>query len=65
MGLRHKPGKGRKPVFAPLSETEAESELQHFVGQNAPARGTLCNLGGLLHTIWQSALHKDRNLNEV
>ena len=23
MGLRHKPGKGRKPVFAPLSETES------------------------------------------
>ena len=51
MGLRHKPGKGRKPVFAPLSETEAESELQHFVGQNPvllpphEARWTLRTLG--------------------
>ena len=27
MGLRHKPGKGRKPAFAPLSEEDAESEL--------------------------------------
>ena len=31
MGLRHKPGKGRKPVFAPLSEEDAESELQGVV----------------------------------
>ena len=31
MGLRHKPGKGRKPAFAPLSEEDAESELQDFV----------------------------------
>jgi transposase len=51
MGLRHKPGKGRKPVFAPLSETEAASELQHFVGRNPAllppheARWTLRTLG--------------------
>ena len=31
MGLRHKPGKGRKPAFAPLSEEDAESELQGVV----------------------------------
>ncbi|RKU15745.1 hypothetical protein C6501_06160 [Candidatus Poribacteria bacterium] len=31
MGLRHKPGKGRKPAFAPLSEEDAESELQDVV----------------------------------
>lgn len=31
MGLRHKPGKGRKPAFAPLSEKDAESELQDVV----------------------------------
>ena len=31
MGLRHKPGKGRKPAFAPLSEEDAESELQASV----------------------------------
>ena len=30
-GLRHKPGKGRKPAFAPLSEEDAESELQDIV----------------------------------
>ncbi len=31
IGLRHKPGKGRKPAFAPLSEEDAETELQDFV----------------------------------
>lgn len=36
-GLRHKPGKGRKPAFAPLSEEDAEVELQHLVGRD-PAR---------------------------
>ena len=30
-GLQHKPGKGRKPAFAPLSEEDAESELQDVV----------------------------------
>ena len=31
LGLRHKPGKGRKPSFAPLSEEDAEAELQDVV----------------------------------
>ena len=30
-GLRHKPGKGRSPAFAPLSKEDAEVELQHFI----------------------------------
>lgn len=30
-GLRHKPGKGRRPAFAPLSKEDAEVELQHFI----------------------------------
>ena len=33
-GLRHKPGKGRKPAFAPVSEEDAEEELQHLVGRD-------------------------------
>ena len=31
LGLRHKPGKGRRPAFAPLSKEDAEVELQHFI----------------------------------
>ena len=51
MGLRHKPGKGRKPAFAPLSEEDAESELQAFMCRNPSvlppheARWTLRTLG--------------------
>lgn len=36
-GLHHKPGKGRKPAFAPLSEEDAEVELHHLVGRD-PSR---------------------------
>ncbi|MDE0085296.1 MAG: hypothetical protein OXU23_06260 [Candidatus Poribacteria bacterium] len=35
MGLRHKPSKGRKPAFAPLSEEDVELELQD-VGYRDP-----------------------------
>ena len=51
MGLRHKPGKGRKPAFAPLSEEDAESELQNSIGRDPSllppheARWTLRTLG--------------------
>ena len=51
MGLRHKPGKGRKPAFAPLSEEDAESELQDRIGRDPSvlppheARWTLRTLG--------------------
>ena len=51
MGLRHKPGKGRKPAFAPLSEEDAESELQDSMGRDPSllppheARWTLRTLG--------------------
>ena len=51
MGLRHKPGKGRKPAFAPLSEEDAESELQDFVYRDpsvqppSETRWTLRTLG--------------------
>ncbi|MDE0481340.1 MAG: hypothetical protein OXI67_02055 [Candidatus Poribacteria bacterium] len=47
MGLRHKPGKGRKPAFAPLSEEDAESELQGVVYRNPsvlPSQETRCTL---------------------
>lgn len=30
-GLRHKPGRGRKPAFAPHTDEEAEAELQQLV----------------------------------
>ena len=32
-GLRHKPGRGRKPAFSPKSAEEAESEVLHAIGQ--------------------------------
>ena len=50
-GLRHKPGKGRKPAFAPLSEEDAEAEIQHLVGRDPTGippyetRWTLRSLG--------------------
>jgi transposase len=59
-GLRHKPGKGRKPAFAPLCEEDAESELRNFVNRNPAllppyeARWTLRTLGASLP--WLSRL---------
>lgn len=50
-GLRHKPSKGRKPAFAPLSEEDAEKEIQHFAGRDPvgippyETRWTLRSLG--------------------
>ena len=52
-GLRHKPGKGRKPAFAPLSEEDAEAEIRCLLGRD-PAGIPPYETRWTLHTLGRS-----------